>query len=54
VSKRETQVNRTEVAEDSNQSSEEPKAIFAQEGKLWSIIPIFKLMQLLLIYGIVH
>jgi hypothetical protein len=33
---------------------EEPKANFAQEGKPQSITPIFKLMQLLLIYGIVH
>ena len=30
---REAQVNLTEVAEDLNQSSEEPKASFAQEGK---------------------
>ena len=34
---REAQVNLTEVAEDPNQSSEEPKASFAQEGKLWSM-----------------
>ena len=30
---REAQVNLTEVAVDLNQSSEEPKASFAQEGK---------------------
>jgi hypothetical protein len=51
---RKAQVNLTEVLEDPNQSLEEPKASFAQEGKPWSITPIFKLMQLLLIYGIVH
>jgi hypothetical protein len=49
------QVNVTEVAEDPNQSSKEPKASFAHEGKPRSINPIFfKLMQLLFIYGIVH
>ena len=42
---REAQVNLTEVAEDPNQSSEEPKASFAQEGKTRSIIPYFRLMQ---------
>jgi hypothetical protein len=31
---REAQVNLTEVVEDPNQSSEEPKANFAHEGKL--------------------
>jgi hypothetical protein len=50
----EAQVNLIEVAEGPNQSSEEPKASFAQEGKPCSIISIFKLMQLLLTYGIVH
>jgi hypothetical protein len=50
----EAQANLTEVAEDPNQSSEEPTASFAQEGKLQSITPTFKLMQLLFIYGIVH
>jgi hypothetical protein len=48
------QVNLTKVIKDLNQSSEEPKASFAQEGKPQSIIPTFKLMQLLFIYGIVH
>jgi hypothetical protein len=48
---REAQVNLTEVSEDPNQNSEEPKASFAQEGKTWSITPIFlKLMQLFFIY----
>jgi hypothetical protein len=51
---REAQVNLTEVAEDPNQSSEEPRLVFAQEGKPPSITPTFKLMQLLFIYGIVH
>jgi hypothetical protein len=37
----ETQVNLTEVAEDSNQSSKAPTASFAQEGKPRSITPIF-------------
>ena len=38
---REAQVNLTEATEDPNQSSEEPKASFAQEGKPQSIIPYF-------------
>jgi hypothetical protein len=37
----ETQVNLTEVAEDSNQSSEEPPTSFSQEGKPRSINPMF-------------
>jgi hypothetical protein len=36
----EVRVNLAEVAEDPNQSSEEPKAIFAQEGKPRSVTPI--------------
>jgi hypothetical protein len=51
---REAQVNLIEVAKDPNQSSEEPKVSFTQEDKPRSITPTFKLMQLLLIYGIVH
>jgi hypothetical protein len=51
---REAQVSLIEVAEDPNQSLEEPRASFAKEDKLRSITPIFKLMQLLFIYGIVH
>jgi hypothetical protein len=39
----EAQVNLTEVAKDLNQSSEEPKASYAQEGKPWSITLIFNL-----------
>jgi hypothetical protein len=52
--KREARINLTEVIKYPNQSLEEPKASFAQEGKPRSITPIFKLKQLLLIYGIVH
>jgi hypothetical protein len=38
---REAQINLTEVAEDLNQSSEEPKASSAQEGKPWSMSYLF-------------
>jgi hypothetical protein len=51
---REDWINLTEVIKDLNQSLEEPKANFSQEGKPRIITSIFKLMQLLLIYGIVH
>jgi hypothetical protein len=51
---REAQINLTEAIEDLNPSSRKPKASTAQEGKHRSITPIFKLMQLLLIYGIVY
>jgi hypothetical protein len=47
---RETQVNLTEVAEDPNQSSEEPPTSFSQEGKPRCMIPVFKLMQLLFLF----
>jgi len=40
---REAQVNLTEVAEDLNQSSEEPKASSAQEGKPWSMSHLFQI-----------
>jgi hypothetical protein len=43
---REAQVNLTEVAEDPNQSLEEPLTSFAQKGKPQSITSTFKLMQL--------
>jgi hypothetical protein len=46
---REAQVNLIEVAEDPNQSLKAPMASFAQEGKPRSIVPTFKLMQLLFI-----
>ena len=39
---REAQVNLTEIAEDLNQSSEEPKASYTQEGKLRSMTYYFK------------
>ena len=38
---REAQVNLTEITEDLNQSSEEPKASFAQEGKPRSMSYLF-------------
>ena len=38
---REAQVNLTEIAEDLNQSSEEPKASSAQEGKPRSMSRLF-------------
>jgi hypothetical protein len=50
----EARINLTEVIKDPNQSSEEPKANFAEESKPGSITPTFKLMQFLFIYGIVH
>ena len=37
----EAQVNLTEITEDLNQSSEEPKASSAQEGKPWSMSYLF-------------
>ena len=40
----EAQVNLTETTEDLNQSSEEPKANFTQEGKLRSISQYFYLL----------
>ena len=46
---REAQANLTEVAEDPNQSSEEPKASFAQEGKPRSMSFYFKFMQLIIV-----
>ena len=45
---REVQENLTEIVEDPNQSSEEPKASFAQEGKPRCINPtILNYMQLM-------
>ena len=47
---REAQVNQTEITEDLNQSSEEPKASSAQEGKPRSMTRLFlKLCNLLFI-----
>ena len=45
---REAQVNLTEITEDLNQSSEEPKASSAQEGKPEACPTYFKFMQLLI------
>ena len=47
---REAQVNAVEVAEDLNQSSEEPKASAAQEGKPRACPIYFKFMQLFIIH----
>jgi hypothetical protein len=47
---REAQLNLTEVAEDLNQSSEEPQTSFVQEGKPRCMIPVFQLMQLLFLF----
>jgi len=44
IEKHEAQVNLTEAIEDLNQSSEEPRASFVQEGKAQSIILYFQLM----------
>ena len=46
---REAQVNLTEITEDLNQSSEEPKASAAQEGKPRACPIYFKFMQLIII-----
>ena len=45
---REAHVNLTEIAEDQNQSSEEPKSSSAQEGKPGACPIYFKFMQLLI------
>jgi hypothetical protein len=47
---REAQVNLTEVAEDSDQNSEESPTSFAQEFKPRCMIPVFQLMQLLFLF----
>jgi hypothetical protein len=46
----EAQVNLTEVAEDPNQSSEEPKANFVQEGKPRSITLFLKLCNVVILF----
>ena len=46
---REAQANLTEIVEDPNQSSEEPKASFAQDGKPRSMSFYFKFMQLTIV-----
>jgi hypothetical protein len=47
---REAQVNLTEVAEDPNQSLEEPPTSFVQEGQPRCMIPVFQFMQLLFLF----
>ena len=47
---REAQVNLTEATEDLNQSSKDPKASSAQEGKPWSIAQYFYLLCNLLLF----
>jgi hypothetical protein len=47
---REAQVNLSEVAEDPNQSLEEPPISFAQEGKPRCMILVFQFMQLLFLF----
>jgi hypothetical protein len=44
---REAQINLTEVVEDPNQSSEEPKVSTAQEGKPRSMNPIFNISNII-------
>ena len=50
----EAQVNLIEVSEDPNQSSEEPKASFAQEGKPRSMTYYFQLYATYCFYILVH
>ena len=47
---REAQVNLNEATEDMNQSLEEPKASFAQEGKPRSMTYYFQLCNILFLY----
>ena len=51
---REAQVNLTEVAQDPNQSSEEPKADYAQEGKPRSMTYLFAIYAIYYSYLLVH
>ena len=51
---REAQVNLTEVAEDPNQSSEEPKTNYAEEGKPRSMTYYFQLYATYCFYILVH
>ena len=51
---REAQVNLTEVAQDLNQSSEEPKANYAQEGKPRSMTYYFQIYATYCFYIIGH
>ena len=51
---REAQVNLTEATEDPNQSSEEPQANYAQEGKPRSITYLFAIYAIYCSYLLVH
>ena len=51
---REAQVNLTEAAEDPNQSSEEPKASFARQGKPRSMTHLFVIYAIYCSYLLVH
>ena len=51
---REAQVNLTEVAQDPNQSSEEPKANYDQEGKPRSMTYLFAIYAIYCSYLPVH
>ena len=51
---REAQVNLTKATEDPNQVSEDPKAIYAQEGKPWSMTYYFQLYATYCFYILVH
>ena len=51
---REAQVNLTEAAQDPNQSSEEPKTDYAQEGKPRSMTNYFQLYATYCFYILVH
>ena len=51
---REAQVNLIELTEDLNQSSEEPKASYAQEGKPRSMTYYFQLYATYCFYILVH
>ena len=52
---REAQVNLTEVTEDPNPISEEPRSSYAQEGKPRSMSYYSKFMQLIIVsYILVH
>ena len=46
---REAQVNLTEVTEDPNPISEEPRSSYAQEGKPQSMSYYFKFMQFIIV-----
>ena len=51
---REAQVNLTEAAQDPNQSSEEPKADYAQEGNSRSMTHLFAIYAIYCSYLLVH